>query len=85
MLDMVSCVIVHRMVLYQQLSSQCYFRSFLDYRAKLLWLWYWSRSPAEYRELLNEEEWNRIGKNHTDHICKVTGIFTSEGKNRWVE
>ena len=62
--------------------TMLFFRSFLDYRAKLLWLWYWSRSPAEYRELLNEEEWNRIGKNHTDHhIAKLQEYLrTPEGR-----
>jgi hypothetical protein len=47
-----------------------FFRNFIEYRAKLWCLWCYSRSPASFRELLNEQEYEELGENYTNDAMK---------------
>ena len=63
-----------------------YFRNFISYRLKLWTLWCYSRSPASFRELLNEQEYDELGEKYTNsHIEKLREYLQSpEGKKQMV-
>ena len=45
-----------------------YFRNFISYRVKLWTLWCYSRSPASFRELLDEQEYDELGEKYTNSL-----------------
>ena len=60
-----------------------FFRNFIEYRAKLCCLWCYSRSPASFRELLNEQEYEQLGENYTnDAMSKLREYLQSPEKKK---